>query len=201
MRIHLSAIILGLCGPLLLNCGKPSTPPIRAEFVRADSLTNHYLALYDSIHQVWNVMINDDNKRIEGMHHLIHELGVSQPDKTDTLKSMEERLRQLMRIRYTQKSMSNTDVVNEYDLASRQLMDELLISVEAMKEYAYNKTLQALIRDIRAAEDRVYQHRFDYDRVVRGYNDFIDLNKDYLLQTDETLILEKKPVFRTISGE
>lgn len=135
------------------------------------------------------------------MHHLIHELTVSEPDKVDTLKSMEYRLRQLMRIRYTQKSMSNTDVVAEYDVASRQLMDELLVRVEGMKEYSYNKTLQSLVKDIRAAGERVYQHRFEYDSIVEDYNHFIDHNKDYLLQTDETLILEKKPVFRAISEE
>lgn len=199
MRIHLSAIILGLCGPLLLSCGKPSPPPIQAHFTKADSLTDHYLSMYDSIHQVWNVMINDDNQKLNAMHHLIHELSISRPDKAEELKSLEERLSQLMRIRYTQKSMSNADVVNEYDLASRELTDELLTNVEAMKEFSYNKTLQALVRDIRAAESRIHLHRLEYDSVVKGYNHFIETHKEDLHQTDETLVLEKKPVFKAVT--
>jgi hypothetical protein len=146
-------------------------------------------------------MINDDNQKLDAMHHLIHELSVSQPEKAEELKSLEERLSQLMRIRYTQKSLSNADVVNEYDVASRQLTDELLAGVEAMKEFSYNKTLQALVRDIRAAESRIHRHRIEYDSVVKGYNHFIELHREDLRQTDETLVLEKKPVFKAVAEE
>jgi hypothetical protein len=201
MRIIFTAIILGLYGPLLLSCGSPPAPPVRVNFTKADSLTEHYLSLHDSIHRVWNVMINDDNQKIAAMENLLHELIVSHPEEKDRLKSMHERLDQLMRIRYTQKSMANLDVVNEYDYASSLLVNELLANTESMKEYSYNTTLQKLTQDIRNSSQRINQYRFEYDSIVRGYNNFIELHKEALLQTDETLSLEKKPMFKMVAEE
>jgi hypothetical protein len=114
---------------------------------------------------------------------------------------MHERLDQLMRIRYTQKSMANLDVVNEYDYASSLLVNELLANTESMKEYSYNTTLQKLTQDIRNSSQRINQYRFEYDSIVRGYNNFIELHKEALLQTDETLSLEKKPMFKMVAEE
>jgi hypothetical protein len=201
MRIFLSAILFGLCGLSLINCGTPATPPVAADFTKADSLTEYYLSLHDSVLVKWNIMINDDNEKINSLHHLVHELIVSHPENVEQLKSLEERLDQLMRMRYTQKTMSNADVVNEYDYASSSLVSVIISNTETQKEYSYNKTLQKLVEDVRGADKRIGHHRLEYDSVVRAYNKFIEENKDYLLQTDETLSLEKKPLFRVVSED
>jgi uncharacterized membrane protein YheB (UPF0754 family) len=200
MRIILTVILFGFCGALLTNCGNP-TPPVGADFTRADSLTDHYLSLHDSIHRVWNMMIKDDNQKINAMHHLIHELMVSHPDELESLKALEERLNQLMRARYTQKSMSNSHVVNEYDLAANEIAAQLLGTTTTKTEFSYNKTLQKLVEEIRQADVRINLSRFEYDSIATTYNAFIDQNREYLKETDETLSLEKKPLFRMASEE
>jgi hypothetical protein len=202
MRIFLSTILFGFIGPLLINCGTTSTTsPVGEHFTKADSLTEHYLSLQDSVHQIWNIMINDDNERINSMHNILHEMMVSHPDDLETFQSLEERLDQLMRMRYTQKSMSNTDVVSEYDFASTSLISEVLANTQNKKEFSYNKTLQKLVENIQQADARIQYYRFEYDSVVQAYNHFIEANKDYLLQTDETLSLEKKPLFQMVSDQ
>jgi hypothetical protein len=199
MRILFKAIIIGFCGPLLMNCGSHPAPQVQADFTKADSLTEYYLSLHDSIHQVWNIMINDDNQKIGAMHNLLHELSVSHPEEVNTLKALAERLDQLLRMRYTQKSMSNADVITEYDFASNALISELLTNAQQKKEFSYNRTLQKLVEDIQNADSRIIYHRFEYDSFVKAYNQFIEQNKEYLLETDETLTLEKKPTFRTVA--
>jgi hypothetical protein len=200
MRIIVTVILFGFCGALLTNCGNP-TPPEATDFTRADSLTDHYLSLHDSIHRVWNIMINDDNQKITAMHHLVHELIVSHPEEVEDLKALEERLNQLLRARYTQKSMSNAHVVSEYDLAANEIATQLIEATTNKTEFSYNKTLQKLVEDIRQADVRISRSRFEYDSIVMTYNSFIDQNHKDLKETDETLSLEKKPLFRMVSEE
>ncbi len=199
MRNLVLAISVGLLAPLIFSCGSPSAPVEQTHFTRADSLTDRYLSLYDSIHKIWNVMINDDNQKIEAMQHLLHEVNVSQPDSN--LRSLESRINQLMRMRYTQKSMANRDVISEYDIATDAMLDELLSNVQSRREYSYNKTLQKLVNDIHVANERLVDHRFLYDSVVWSYNKFIEANQEFLRKTDETLKLEKKPTFRMASDQ
>src|SRR5690349_2081552 len=74
----------------------------RTNFTKVDSLTDTYLALQDSMLQIWNIMINDDNQKIDAMGNLIHELKVSNATDQETIRSYEERLAQLKESRYTQ---------------------------------------------------------------------------------------------------
>src|SRR5687768_1732586 len=86
-------------------------------FTKADSLTETYLTLKDSMLQVWNVMINDDNRKIEAMSNLVHELMIGSAVDRQALKPYEDRIRQLKHSRYTQKTMANVDIIEEYDFA------------------------------------------------------------------------------------
>lgn len=135
------------------------------------------------------------------MKNLLHEVMVTNPDKSEYLNSLEARLDQLTRIRYTQKSLSNADVIAEYDLASESVFRELLTTVQSTKEYSYNKTLQHLVRQIESTDAQVFVFRREYDSLVRLYNRFVDNNRESLLENDESLRIEKKPLFRVVSEQ
>ena len=201
MRTLLYGILFGLLSPLLFNCSTPSAPAVQAEFTKADSLTEHYLSLQDTVHRYWNEMINHDNQKISALHHLLHEIAVSHPEDKKAFTAMEDRLDQLLRMRYTQKTLANPDVVYEYDLATNAAISELLGNTRAMREYSYNKTLQKLVRDIESADLRTGRYRQNYDSLVRVFNRFIEENKNYLEQTDQTMTFEKKPMFQMISKD
>ncbi len=111
------------------------------------------------------------------MHNLLHELLVISTDERDQITKYEEQLEQLIRLRYTQKSMGNADVVEEYDFASTTLVRELISLAETTPEYPKNSTLQKLVDDIRLADERVINYREDYDLIVIDYNEFLDENK------------------------
>lgn len=130
------------------------------------------------------------------MYNLLHELAVSNPEKRDELASFEERLDQLKTVRYDQKSISNTDIVAEYDFASNALVSELISMAELQSEFAYNTTLQKLVETIRSADQRVNNYRAEYDHIAARYNRFIEKNQSLLKEFNEDSFLEKKPLFQ-----
>jgi hypothetical protein len=166
------------------------------QFTKLDSVTEQYLNLKDSMLEVWNAMINDDNQKLKAMHNLLHELKVSDPSKQAQYKSYDERLEQLVQSRYTQKSMQNENVIEEYDFASNSLVSELVTLAEAQKQFAYNTTMQKLVETIRTSDQRVDSYRMEYDRVASEYNQFIDRNRPMLKEIDQDTLLEKKPLFQ-----
>lgn len=200
MRAFFPGLLLSFC-IVLMNCGENSTGDPNTTFTKVDSLTDSYLAYQDNMLQSWNIMINDDNQKIKAMHNLLHELLITRTDERDQLAKYEEQLDQLVRLRYTQKSMGNADVIEEYDFASTALVRELISLAESRTEFAYNITLQKLVEDIRMADDRVNNYREEYDFIVMKYNRFLEQNKSHLKEINHSDSLEKKHLFQMVSVE
>jgi septal ring factor EnvC (AmiA/AmiB activator) len=170
-------------------------------FTKADSLTDTYLALQDSMLQTWNIMINDDNRKIEAMHNLLHELMVGSPVDQEILKSYEERIENLKTNRYTQKTMAEAQLVEEYDFASNALVTELISLAESQAQFPYNSTLQKLVDEIRLADQRVTNYREAYDLIAIRYNHFVEQNKQFMKEVDTDSFMEKKPLFQMVAEE
>jgi len=171
-----------------------------ARFTKADSVAETYLELQDSMLNSWNRMINDDNHKIKAMKNLLHELTIAGKYDPEQVNSLEQRLEQLSRIRYTPRTMSNSDVVEEYDFASNSIVSELISMTESHPAFAYNETMQALVEKIRSADQRVTIYRDEYDRVAHRFNNFLERNKEYLGEI-EVDTAQKKPLFQMVSGE
>ena len=168
-------------------------------FTRVDSLTEVYLSLQDSVLNAWNVMIKDDNQKITTMIGLMHELKVSGQFSLEELQSLEQRVEQLKRIRYTPQTMHNVDVIEEYDFASSSLVTELIAMAESHTAFSYNKILQNQVEGIRAADLRVENFRMEYDAITLTYNSFIETHLELLKEIADTETLDKKPLFQIVS--
>ena len=184
-----------------MNCSEKTNEDHNTVFTKADSLTDCYLAYQDSMLQSWNIMINDDNQKIRAMHNLLHELLVTSADNQEQLRRYEEQLDQLVRLRYTQQSMGNSDVVEEYDFASATLVTELISLAESKSEFTYNTTLQKLVDDIRIADQRVANYREEYDIIVMKYNQFLERNTPYLTEISNHDTIQKRHLFRMVAAE
>ncbi len=196
MRLVKCFVTFGLVAVItFLIAGCESKSSLQTEFTKADSLTDTYLALQDTMLQVWNTMIHDDNRKIKTMHHLLQELNRSNPEKREALDDYESRLDDLPDMRYDQASMSDSEVVSEYDFASNSLVTELIALAESQPEFAYNPTLQKLVDSIRAADQRVSNYRQEYDEIALRFNRFVERNRNSLedLEEDSTLL---KPLFQ-----
>ncbi|MEJ1239405.1 hypothetical protein WBG78_14815 [Chryseolinea sp. T2] len=169
-----------------------------AAFSKEDFVTESYLAYQDSMIQSWNMMISDDNEKLASLHSLVQELQkAEQAEEQPELEKFEERLGQLRRIRYTQKSMANMDVIEEYDFASTALVREILSAAELSTEFPENPRLQLLVDQIRMAEERVENYRADYDDLVGHYNSFLDQHRTELQLSRDSI--QKKPGFQLVS--
>jgi hypothetical protein len=199
-RHYFSGILFSCSIFAICSCGDQQKGD-QTRFTKADSLTETYLELKDSMLETWNTMITDDNQKIKSMHYLLHELKVSNPGLRDELQQYEDRLERLVLSRYTQKSMENTDVVEEYDFASNSLVSELISLSESQTQFAYNTTLQKLVENIRTADQRVDNYREEYDLIASQFNQFIEENKKWLKEIDHDSFMEKKPLFQMVAEE
>jgi hypothetical protein len=193
MKRHLAYFMISIVALQSCNTQKQSDQASSTYSVQ-DSL----VAYQDSLLQSWNIMIGDDNQKINAMQILLRELKSTDADDREQLERFEQQLEQLSRLRYTQTSMSNADVIEEYDFASGTLVMELISLAESRVEYNKSLVLQKLVDDILLADDRVNNYREDYDDIVADYNYFLDKNKPYLKEINADS-LRRRSLFQMVS--
>jgi hypothetical protein len=176
-------------------CGTKHETARTDDFTKIDSLTETYLSLQDTMLESWNIMLKDENLKIRSMHALLHHLLSTPGFDQSQLISLEQRLEQLDRIRFTQKSMCDPHVVEEYDFASNSLISEILTLAESDPGFANDSQLQDLTDEIKSADQRVNIYREEYDSATRQFNTFLEEYKDYLKDIDETATAQKRPLF------
>ncbi|HNP06903.1 MAG TPA: hypothetical protein PKN99_04720 [Cyclobacteriaceae bacterium] len=180
----------------LLSCNKQQATQQKTTFTKIDSLTETYLILQDSLLHAWNVMVWDEKEKTKAMHGLIQMMHQKEEFDDKELVTLEQRLDQLDRIRFTQKSLANNYVIEEYDFASNSLVSEILSLAEADTEFVKNMAAQRLIDKVKMSEQRVGEYRSQYDRVASRYNAFLEKNKDYIKEIDKDYTGEKRALFR-----
>jgi hypothetical protein len=168
-------------------------------FTKADSVTDSYLSLQDSVLRSWNIMIYDDNQKIKALRYLLHELQVT--SSKDSISLYEEKLDRLKEMRYDQESMADQIVIEQYDRASEKITSELINIAEARSEFKYNTTLQKLVQEIRIVDQRMILLRSEYDAITKKFNTFLQANKVYLSDIDQKDSLEPRPLFRSTSTD
>jgi hypothetical protein len=187
--------ITGMMPAVFMQCGNKPEVQEDMGYTHADSITEVYLMLQDSLHDTWNMMLSDDNEKIKAMKGLVHEMRIGTQFTPEKFAALDERIDQLLKIRYTPKTMSNTDVVEEYDFASNSLVTELISMAESLSSFSYNTTIQKLVEEIRSSDLRVDNYRADYDSVAIVYNKFIEQHATSIKEITNTDTVMKKAMF------
>lgn len=185
----------------MLSCKEQKSSTAEVHFTQEDSITDRYLVLQDSLLYVWNLMINDDNQKLKAMSNVLHELSIGKQAEVEEIEILQKRLAQLWRIRFTQKTMYNPDVIEEYDFASNNIMSEILSLTISSPKYEENTTLQNLVEIINLADQRTLLYRADYDVIAGSYNSFLERNQRALKSIDATISLERKALFEISPSE
>ncbi len=185
----------------MLSCKEQKSTTAEVHFTKEDSITDRYLVLQDSLLYVWNLMINDDNQKLKAMSNVLHELSIGKQASEEEISVLQKRLEQLPRIRFTQRTMYNPDVIVEYDFASNNIMSEIISLTVASPNYEQNTTLQNLVEFINLADQRTLLYRADYDAIARSYNSFLERNQKALRSIDATCSQEKKALFEISPSE
>jgi hypothetical protein len=182
-----------------VSCTKRTTVHEGQHYTQIDSLTETYLNLQDSLLITWNVMVKDENEKLRSMQELLHIMAGSGLFSKSQVEPLEQRLEQVERIRFNQKTMSNPHVVEEYDFASNSLISEILSLAESNPTFIQKRELQSLIDYIKEADQRVEVYRSDYDLIAQKFNLFLDTYESKLREIDQQATKDKRPLFQMAS--
>ncbi|MCB0489220.1 MAG: hypothetical protein R2820_11695 [Cyclobacteriaceae bacterium] len=183
----------------LWSCRQGGNKAEKTSFTKVDSLTETYLLLQDSLLHAWNMMAWDEKEKIKSLHNLIHLMHNEEGFDEDQLATLEQRLEQLDRIRYTQKSLANTFVIEEYDFASNSLVSEIVSMAESDPSFIAQEKVQKYVDKVIIADQRVPELRSGYDRIAIRFNEFLEKNTRYLKEIDQDYSGEKKALFSSIT--
>jgi hypothetical protein len=175
------------------SCSSSSTLHERTHFSRADSLTEVYLVLQDSLLQSWNRIMRTELDRSAALNSIIDNMQRTTLINDEEWKAYRSTLEQLERIRFTQKSMNDPHVIEEYDKACSELVRQLTVLSIASAQ------MQTAADELASFnESNVYYRRY-YDSLAYEFNTFIQVNS-VDLSLDSNLQLEKKPMFWSVSS-
>jgi hypothetical protein len=185
----------------LISCGRSATSNEKTAFTHIDSLTETYLSLQDTLLHSWNVLIKDEQEKINAVDAAMEHLKrLSLPDPSH-FASLSTQFEQLKQIHLTQKTLSNPYVIEEYDFASNSLISELLSLSESNPSLLQSKDFFNLIDKIKSADQRTSIYRLGYDSIAYEFNAFLEKNKLLLQDIDKNGSLEKRPVFGVASNK
>ena len=198
-RENLILLLFICCAAGWASCNNRTSALERNNYTHIDSLTDTYLNLQDSLLIAWNVMAKDENEKLRSIHEVLQAMSSSDLFNKNLVASLEQRLEQVKRIRFNQKTIANPHVVEEYDFASNSLISEIVSLAESNLTFIQKKELQSLIDAIKEADQRVNYFRSDYDFIAQKFNLFLDNNQIHLKEIDQNAINGKRPLFQMAS--
>jgi hypothetical protein len=179
---------------LVIGCGRSTTSMEKTSFTHADSLMETYLTYQDTLLHSWNLLIKDEQERLNAMEASLTHLMPLATSEASQLALLNNRLDQLKQLRITQKTIANQYVVEEYDFASSSLVSELLSIMESNPKIVADKNLSELLDKIKSTDQQILIYRLSYDSIANEFNAFIEKNRNSLKEIDEKS-LEKRAVF------
>jgi hypothetical protein len=171
----------------------PDQKPGRVSLL--DSLTNTYLTLHDTLVFTWNSIQRDEYQKIEIMNQLISKLEASNGYDKNEIVLLRTRLEQLQRIQFTPRTLANSDVVDEYNFASNNLIAELIALSESNAALLNHPDWQQLIDEIQTIDMRGVLEREMYDSLAWQLNFFIEENLALMPEIAPQSGLEKTHYF------
>lgn len=193
-RVHFIAFTLATAA--LLGCGRSATSNEKTSFSTADSLTDRYLSLQDTLVHVWNKLVHDENEKVTAIEKVLVEL--NKQSTLTSLGSLQTRFGQIKELRITPKTLSNPDVLEEYDFAHQSLISELM-AFSSHAALINHDSFQQLLDNIKIAESQVNLNRSDYDSIAQAFNMFLEKHKLMLKEIDQTCNLEQRPLFNSVA--
>ncbi|SFC55379.1 hypothetical protein SAMN05421780_106233 [Flexibacter flexilis DSM 6793] len=151
----------------------------------------------------WAEMMRSDDKKITHIQWLMSKMDSlgychtdSLPSACDTLQKLYTRL---TKERYTPATMSNSLLIDNYDLRTDSLLDGISHVLEQKPDSLTNPTIKDLYQKIRQADDSVIYFHSHYDKQVDSYNAFLDFHGETLEKAGYPADrVREKPLFRPV---
>lgn len=178
---------------LCIRCSNTTTSE-KTNFTKADSLTETYLTLQDSIHHAWNLVMSDENEKLKALQETLTHLQAGLREN-EQVRSLSQQLEHLKRMRITPKTLVNPHVIEEYDFACNTLISELNALTETSASVLTDTRAQELLDKVRLSDQRLQEYRVAYDSLAVQFNAFVEKNKSLLKDIDKNSGFHKRPMF------
>jgi len=156
---------------IIAGCKKKSGTPTSEA---TDSLKIKYTSLLDSVNASWNVMIADDDEKHMLMKRLLLEVSYTNNYDKDKFAELNEQVDALNAMRYDQKSMHSSALIDAYDSATWAVADNVIVFARNHPRYQDIPLMEELINDINEKNSFVLIHRIHYDQSVKELNAFLE---------------------------
>lgn len=178
---------------LFCSCGNKTTKT-KTSVADIDSVKMVLVQLEDSTSKTWQVMIEEDDQKIAYLKRLIDEVAFTRIYDKAVYDSLSAGIESLKAIRYNQSSMSESDKIDDYDKATAEIVNKVIVFAQGHPNFEDYPLMEELINDILETDNRVIYRRVDYDIIATEYNKFIDSHKDIIRKSGNTA--SAKPLFQ-----
>jgi len=161
-----------------------------------DSVLIQYQVLIDSVDYNWAVMISDDDDKHFLMKRLLLEVSYTNNYDKALFEDLNNKVDQLKTLRYDQKSMENSLMIDAYDSATFDLTDQIIVFARSHARFDDIPMMGELIDDINAKNNYILMHRIHYDNWVKELNSFKKKKREKLLSSDLPIEMENMPLFQ-----
>ena len=166
-----------------------------------DSIKMVYTALNDSLENAWTVMIEDDDEKLDYLRRLLKEVYYTDNYKEEEYDSLVNMVDALANMRYTQKSMARSELIDQYDSASFEIVRRVINYAQDHPEFENYPLMEQLVDSIQHAQNMVLIYRSRYDTFAKRVNTFVEKNEHRLIENDATTTRYKKyPLFELPSA-
>jgi hypothetical protein len=177
-----SVSLIGVAALAAIVCACGSSNSVHehtANFSKADSLTDAYLVLSDSLLLSWNRIVRTEMDKSRALQEIINDLDNASLLSDELRESFAVRMEQLEKIRFTQETVGDEQVVEDYDLAFQSLATDLEKITKDKEEFKF-------------LEEHSILNRVSYDSLANVFNAFVHKNKSMLKEVDQ---VDEKPLF------
>jgi hypothetical protein len=181
-----NASLIGLAVMVAIACACSTSNSIHEHttFSKADSLTDAYLVLGDSVLQSWNRVVGNEIEKSRQLQEIINDLDNASLLTDELRESFQVRMEQLDKIRFTQESIEDPQAVEDYDLAFQSIVDDISRLTKDDAKGMFNYLQKSSVA-----------RRLSYDSLARSFNEFLQQNRSTLKDLNANNELTAKPLF------
>ncbi|MDN5215426.1 hypothetical protein QQ020_25325 [Fulvivirgaceae bacterium BMA12] len=191
--ISTTTALLSIVLLMAYGCGS-KTNKTKSSISDIDSVKIVLVSLQDSTEITWKTMIVEDDQKIAYLKRLIDEVSYTKVYDKKAYDSLSLAIENLKKIRYDQTSMANSEKIDEYDVATAAVVNNVITFAQNHPNFDDYPLMDELIGDILAFDNRVIYRRVDYDNIAGEYNKFIQKNHDLIERSGN--VASAKPLFQ-----
>ncbi len=160
-----------------------------------EALIAIYQAMNDSIDHAWNVMIGDDDEKLQLMKRLLLEVSYTNAYDKARFDTLNRYIDQLKILRYDRKTLADSKRIDDYDSATSVVLDAVIEYAVGHPAYKGSDLMKELVDNINEKNSMVLIYRVHYDEFVKEREKFIKKNRKKLLKGLNESDMETLPVF------